>query len=147
MQGRVVLNEDKDLVWNLLNDPETLKACIPGCDRVEKLSQTQYVAVVRIKIGPVAARFKGNVELEPGEAPDSYKISGQGDGGVAGLAKGIALVTLAPHRDGTLLSYDVDAQLSGRLMQMGSRLVSSVMHKLADEFFAKFAARLAPETA
>lgn len=146
MQGEVVLNEQKDLVWTLLNDPEILQHCIPGCEKVEKTSDSTYAAVVKVKLGPISAKFKGNVQLASGELPDTYVISGQGDGGIAGLAKGGALVTLTAAETGTLLIYDVEAQVSGRMMQMGARLINSVMRKLADEFFANFAARLAAET-
>ncbi len=143
MQGEVVLKEQKGRVWDLLNDPAVLKACIPGCELVQKSSDTTYAAVVKVKLGPISARFKGNVELSPTQEPDCYEIAGQGDGGIAGLAKGGAVVTLFAEGEGTRLTYDVEAQVSGRMMQMGSRMINSVMRKLADEFFNNFAAHLA----
>lgn len=143
MQGEVVLNEEKTKVWDLLNDPEILKLCIPGCETVEKTSDNTYRAIVKVKLGPVSARFKGNVELNPGSEPDTYDITGQGDGGIVGRAKGSAGITLQEEERTTRLAYDVSAQVTGRMMQMGARLINSVMRKLADEFFNNFAAYLA----
>src|SRR5262249_24581191 len=125
---------------------ETLKACIPGCESFDKLSDTEYQAVAVTKIGPVKAKFKGKVTLSDLDPPNGYKISGQGDGGVAGFASGRAMVKLESKDEGTLLS-SVEAQIGGKLAQLGQRLVNGAAKKLADEFFKKFAASVSPPTA
>jgi hypothetical protein len=143
MSGEFVLPADKATVWAALNDAETLKASIPGCESLEKLSDTELQAAVKIKIGPVSARFKGKVNLTDIDAPNSYRISGQGDGGIAGFAKGGANVRLAEEAGGgTRLAYDVDAQVGGKIAQLGGRLIDSTAKKLAEEFFANFAKAL-----
>jgi uncharacterized protein len=139
MTGEVELPAPQETVWQKLNDPEVLKACIPGCESLEKLSDNEFQAVATNKIGPVKARFKGKVRLTDLDPPNGYKISGEGDGGVAGFAKGGATVTLKPKDGGTLLSYNVEAQIGGKLAQIGQRLVNGAARKLADQFFAKFA--------
>ena len=140
MSGEFVLPADKATVWAKLNDAETLKASIPGCESLEKLSDTELQAVVKVKIGPVSARFKGKVNLTDIDAPNSYRISGQGDGGIAGFAKGGASVSLTDKDGGTLLTYNVEAQIGGKLAQLGQRLVNGAAMKLADDFFVRFAA-------
>ena len=126
MSGEVVLPADKATVWARLNDAETLKASIPGCESLEKLSDTELQAVAKVKIGPVSARFKGKVNLTDLDPPNSYRISGQGDGGIAGFAKGGANVRLADaDGGGTRLTYDVDAQVGGKIAQLGGRLIDS----------------------
>ena len=140
MNGEVQLPAAQEAVWAKLNDPEVLKICIPGCESLEKLSDTEFQAVATNKIGPVKARFKGKVRLSDLDPPNGYKISGEGDGGVAGFAKGGAVVTLKAQDGGTLLSYNVEAQIGGKLAQIGQRLVNGAAKKLADQFFAKFAA-------
>ena len=147
MSGEYQLAVPRETVWQKLNDPETLKACIPGCEQLDKVSDTEFQAVAVTKIGPVKARFKGKVTLSDLDPPNSYKISGQGDGGVAGFASGGATVKLEPKDGGTLLSYAVEAQIGGKLAQLGQRLVNGVAKKLADDFFQKFAAAVAPPTA
>ena len=143
MSGEFVLPADKATVWAKLNDADTLKASIPGCESLEKLSATELQAAVKVKIGPVSARFKGKVDLTDIDAPNSYRISGQGDGGIAGFAKGGANVRLAEEAGGgTKLSYDVDAQVGGKIAQLGSRLIDSTAKKLAEEFFTNFAGAL-----
>ncbi|HJU30772.1 MAG TPA: carbon monoxide dehydrogenase subunit G [Hyphomicrobiaceae bacterium] len=143
MTGEFVLPADKATVWARLNDPDTLKAAIPGCESLEKLSDTEMQAVVKVKIGPVSARFKGKVNLSDIDAPNSYRIAGQGDGGIAGFAKGGANVNLADAGGGaTRLSYDVDAQVGGKIAQLGSRLIDSTAKKLAEQFFTNFATAL-----
>jgi len=143
MSGEFVLPADKSTVWAKLNDAETLKASIPGCESLEKLSDREMQAVVKVKIGPVSARFKGKVNLTDIEAPSSYRISGQGDGGIAGFAKGGANVKLDEvDGGGTRLSYNVDAQIGGKIAQLGSRLIDSTAKKLAEQFFANFAGAL-----
>ena len=143
MTGEFVLPADRATVWARLNDAETLKVSIPGCESLEKLSDTELQAVAKVRIGPVSARFKGKVNLTDIDAPNSYRISGQGDGGIAGFAKGGANVRLADAEGGgTTLSYDVDAQVGGKIAQLGGRLIASTAKKLADEFFANFARAL-----
>jgi len=143
MSGERVLPADKATVWARLNDAETLKAAIPGCESLEKLSDTELQAVAKVKIGPVSARFKGKVNLTDMDPPNSYRISGQGEGGIAGFAKGGANVRLTDAEGGgTKLSYDVDAQVGGKIAQLGSRLIDSTAKKLADEFFTNFAKAL-----
>lgn len=139
MSGEVMLPADKATVWAKLNDAEVLKACIPGCEELVKEDDTHFVAKAKIKLGPVKAGFKGRVELTDLDPPNSYRISGEGDGGIAGFAKGGATVKLEDAEGGTKLSYDVDAQIGGKLMQLGSRLIDSVAKKYADDFFAAFA--------
>ncbi len=140
MTGEVQLSAPRETVWAKLNDPEVLKACIPGCEQLDKLSDTEFQAVAKNKIGPVTATFKGKVALSDLDPPNGYKISGQGDGGVAGFAKGGATVALSDKDGGTLLTYSVDAQIGGKLAQLGQRLVNGAAKKLADDFFARFAA-------
>lgn len=125
-------------VWAALNDPEVLKACIPGCQELEKTGDTTMEATVVQKIGPVKATFTGAVELVNINAPESYTIQGEGKGGVAGFARGAADVHLAEDGDETVLTYDVHATVGGKLAQLGSRLVSSTARKLAAKFFDNF---------
>ena len=140
MSGEVQLPARQETVWAMLNDQEVLRACIPGCESLEKLSDTEFQAVAVTKIGPVKARFKGKVRLSDLDPPNGYKISGEGDGGVAGFAKGGAVVALTPKDEGTLLTYNVEAQIGGKLAQLGQRLVNGAAKKMADQFFEKFAA-------
>ena len=140
MDGEVQLPAAREVVWGKLNDPEVLKACIPGCESLEKSSDTEFQAVVVTKIGPVKAKFKGKVRLSDLDPPNGYRISGEGDGGVAGFAKGGATVALmAKDGGGTQLSYHVDAQIGGKLAQLGQRLVNGAAKKMADQFFQNFA--------
>ncbi len=139
MVGEQLLAAPREKVWAALNDVEVLKQCIPGCESLEKLSDTEFQAIATNKIGPVKARFKGKVKLSDLDPPNGYKISGEGDGGIAGFAKGGATVTLTDKDGGTLLSYTVEAQIGGKLAQLGQRLINGVAKKLADDFFAKFA--------
>jgi uncharacterized protein len=140
MDGEVQLPAAREVVWVKLNDPEVLKACIPGCESLEKLSDTEFQAVAVTKIGPVKAKFKGKIRLSDLDPPNGYRISGEGDGGVAGFAKGGATVALTPQDGGgTQLSYHVDAQIGGKLAQLGQRLVNGAAKKMADQFFKNFA--------
>jgi uncharacterized protein len=139
MNGECQIPAPQAVVWEKLNDPAVLKACIPGCEELEKTSDTGFQATATIKIGPVKARFKGRVELSDIDPPNGYKISGQGEGGVAGFAKGGADVKLAPKDGGTLLTYAVEAQIGGKLAQLGQRLINGTAKKLADDFFTNFA--------
>jgi len=140
MSGEVQIPAPKEQVYQKLNDPEVLKACVPGCESLEKLSDTEFQAVSVMKIGPVKARWKGKVTLSDLDPPNGYKITGEGEGGVAGFAKGGAAVHLSDKDGGTLLKYDVEAQIGGKLAQLGQRLIAGAAKKMADDFFAKFAA-------
>lgn len=131
----------KEKVWAALNDPAILKQCIPGCEALEMSSPTEMTATVVFRVGPVKATFGGKVTLSDFDPPNSYRISGEGSGGVAGFAKGGATVRLeADGPDATVLHYDVDAQIGGKLAQLGSRLIDSTAKKLAGQFFASFGA-------
>lgn len=125
-------------MWEKLNDPDVLKACIPGCEELEKTDDRGFRAVAKMKVGPVSARFRGKVILSDLDPPNGYKISGEGEGGVAGFAKGSARVDLRESNGGTLVGYRVDAQIGGKLAQLGQRLINGTAKKLADEFFANF---------
>ena len=146
MTGEVLLPAGREQVWAKLNDPQVLKACIPGCEQLDMTSPTDFQAVATVKVGPVKARWKGKVRLSDLDPPNSYRISGEGEGGVAGFAKGGAKVTLAEQDGGTRLSYDVEAQIGGKLAQLGQRLINSAAKKTADDFFVRFAAAVAPKT-
>ncbi len=147
MHGEYQLAVPPQTVWERLNDTETLKACIPGCEQLDKTSDTEFHATAVVKIGPVKAKFKGRVALSDLDPPNGYKISGQGDGGVAGFAKGGATVKLTPKDGGTLLAYDVEAQIGGKLAQLGQRLINGAAKKVADEFFENFAKAVNPPQA
>ena len=148
MTGEVVLPADRHTVWLKLNDPDVLKACIPGCQSLEKSGENGFAATAKIKIGPVGATFKGAVSLSDLDPPNSYRISGQGEGGVAGFAKGGALVTLSDSPDGgTVLAYDVEANVGGKLAQLGARLIDGVAKKMADQFFGNFVMAVGSEPA
>ncbi len=134
----------QDAVWAKLNDPEVLKASVPGCESMELIGENQYSSKVVARIGPVSATFKSKITLSDIVPPTSYKLSFNGDGGVAGFGKGSAAVSLGPLTEngiaGTQLSYDVEAQIGGKLAQIGSRLVDGAAAKMADEFFERFVA-------
>jgi uncharacterized protein len=140
MTGEVTLPADRPKVWALLNDPEVLKSAIPGCQSLEKTGENGFSAVVKMKIGPVSATFKGKVELTDIVPLVGYTIKGEGEGGIAGFAKGGAKVSLADAAAGTLLHYDVEATVGGKIAQLGSRLIDGVAKNMADKFFANFAA-------
>jgi hypothetical protein len=126
-------------VWDALNDPDILKRCIAGAEEVIKTSDTTFTAKVKAKVGPVSARFAGDVTLSDLDPPHSFTISGAGKGGAAGFAKGGAKVTLTPAEGGTLLTYEVDASVGGKLAQIGSRLIDGTAKKMAADFFGNFA--------
>jgi len=147
MTGEYKIPAPREKVWEALNDPEILKVCIPGCQELAKESDTELSATVKSKVGPVSATFKGKVTLSDVDAPNGYKISGEGTGGVAGFAKGGAEVSLADDGDGTLLNYTATGQVGGKLAQIGSRLIDSTAKKMANEFFGKFAEVVAAENA
>ncbi len=138
--GEYRIPAPRQRVWEALNDTETLGRCIPGCESIQKTSDTVMSAVVQAKVGPVSAKFTGDVTLEDIDPPNGYTILGEGKGGVAGFAKGTAKVVLADDGDGTLLTYAVDAQVGGKLAQVGARLVAGTVKKMADEFFGTFTA-------
>jgi len=138
MTGERRIPAQRQVVWEALNDPEVLKASIPGCESLEKLSDTQMKATAAVKLGPISARFTGTVLLSEIDAPNGYRISGEGQGGVAGFAKGGATVKLADDAADTLLSYQVNAQVGGKLAQLGARLIDASAKQMADAFFDRF---------
>jgi carbon monoxide dehydrogenase subunit G len=138
MQGERTIDAGRAEVWRALNDPEVLKVCIPGCDELEKTSPTSFAATVTQKVGPVKVRFKGTVELSDIVEAESYTITGEGKGGAAGFAKGGARVRLEDAGDGTLLVYEAEARVGGKLAQLGSRLIDGFAKKMADDFFTRF---------
>ena len=140
MSGEVQLPASREAVWTKLNDPVVLKGCVPGCEQLDKVSDTEFQAIAVTKIGPVKAKWKGKVHLTDLDPPNGYKISGEGEGGIAGFAKGGAVVRLTPKEANTLLSYNVEAQIGGKLAQLGQRLIAGAAKKMADEFFEKFRA-------
>ncbi|MDR6953363.1 carbon monoxide dehydrogenase subunit G [Ancylobacter sp. 3268] len=133
----------REAVWATLFDVEALKACIPGCKELERTSPTSFKAKVQLKIGPVSATFAGTVELQDIDAPQGCRIVGQGNGGVAGFAKGASEVTLAADGEETVLSYVARAEIGGKLASLGGRLVRATSRKLADQFFSSLTERLA----
>jgi len=145
MNGKFRIPAPRQRVWEGLNDPEVLKQCIPGCQSLEKMSDTEFNGRVIASVGPVRATFGGKVKLSDLDPPRSYTISGEGSGGVAGFAKGGAKVNLADDGAATLLTYAVEAQVGGKLAQVGSRLIDGVARKMANDFFGHFAAAMAPE--
>jgi uncharacterized protein len=142
MTGEVELAAPQQVVWEKLNDPEVLKACIPGCESLEKTAENELQAVAKIKIGPVSATFRGKVELTDINPPHGYTISGEGQGGIAGFAKGAAKVDLVPIDGGTRMTYAVDAQVGGKIAQLGARLIDGVAKRMADQFFERFAEKV-----
>lgn len=138
MTGEVQLQASRAKVWDKLNDPEVLKQCVPGCEQLDRIGDNEFQAIATVKVGPVKARWKGKIKLSDLDPPNSYRISGEGEGGVAGFAKGGALVSLADKEGGTLLSYNVEAQIGGKLAQLGQRLINSAAKKTADDFFERF---------
>ena len=142
MHGTRTIAADRETVWAHLNDAETLKACIPGCEELTGNPEDGFEAVVKQKVGPVKATFKGQVQLENVNAPESYTISGEGKGGVAGFAKGGANVHLKEVEEGTELTYDVEAKVGGKLAQLGSRIIDGFARKMADQFFDRFRDRV-----
>lgn len=142
MSGEYRIPATREAVWAALNDPQVLKECIPGCESLEKSSDTEMAAVVTMKVGPVKAKFKGTVTLSDFDPPKSYKITGEGKGGAAGFAKGGADIFLAEDGQETILTYTAKAQVGGKLAQLGSRMIDSTAKRIADEFFGNLATRL-----
>ena len=128
--------------WAALNDPEALKACIPGCESIERISDSEFTVAMTARVGPVSAKFSGHIVLSEIVPPTSYKISFEGQGGAAGFARGGAKVALTPDGSGTRIEYNVNAQVGGKLAQIGSRLVDGAAAKVADDFFTCFVERL-----
>ena len=141
LKGEYRIPAAREQVWAMLNDPAVLRECIPGCESLEGSAADGFAARVTTKVGPVKATFNGQVTLSNVRPPESYTISGEGKGGVAGFAKGGADVHLAPDGSGTLLTYTVNAQVGGKLAQLGARLIDSTAKKLADQFFSSFASK------
>jgi carbon monoxide dehydrogenase subunit G len=143
LQGDRLIPASLDATWSALNDPETLKACIAGCETLERTGDDAYTAVVAMKIGPVSARFRGNLKMTNVEAPTSYTINFDGQGGVAGFGRGSADVRLAAESEATTrLSYAARAQVGGKMAQIGSRLIDATAAKITDDFFKAFEAHL-----
>jgi len=131
-----------EATWAALNDPETLKACIPGCETIERASDTEFRVAMTARVGPVSAKFTGRIILADLVPPTSYRLSFEGQGGGAGFARGEAKVALAPEQNGTRIEYTANAQVGGKLAQIGSRLVDAAAAKVADDFFARFVERV-----
>lgn len=142
MTGSYVIAADRETVWAALNDPEILRECIPGCDSLEMTAENELTAAVTAKVGPVKAKFSGVVQLKDLNPPESYRIEGSGKGGAAGFAKGGADVRLAESEGGTTLTYEADAQVGGKLAQIGARLIDGTAKKMADQFFSAFSEKV-----
>lgn len=142
IEDECVLPAPREKVWAMLNDIEVLRACIPGCESLEEHDGGRMTAVVTTKIGPIKARFAGDVQLSDLVPPVSYTIQGEGKGGIAGFAKGRADVALSDHPDGTLLRYTVDVAIGGKIAQLGGRLIAATSKKLSEQFFKAFAERV-----
>ena len=138
LDGSRIIAADRETVWAHLNDAEVLRACVPGCEEMTGTPEDGFDAVVRQKVGPVKATFKGRVAIENPNPPESYRLTGGGKGGVAGFAKGAADVRLVPVAEGTELTYTLHVQVGGKLAQLGSRVIGGFARKMADEFFARF---------
>jgi carbon monoxide dehydrogenase subunit G len=140
MEGRRELAVTQQQAWDALNDPEVLKVCIPGCDKVEPTGDNQYAVTVAVKIGPVSAKFNGKITLSDVNPPNSYTITFDGQGGAAGFGKGVANVRLSPRADGPgcVLEYKVQAQVGGKIAQLGQRLIDGVAKGMAEDFFKRF---------
>ena len=140
MTGEYIIAAPRHQVWEKLNDPEILKQCIPGCEEMQKISPTEFNAKVYVKVGPVNARFDGKVQILDLDPPNGCRISGQSSGGIAGFVKGAATVRLLEAPGGTKLSYNIEAQVGGKLAQIGTRLIDGTARKYAEEFFSRFVA-------
>jgi len=147
MHGELRIPAPRQEVWEKLNDPETLKNCIPGCETVEKVSDTEFTAKLVARVGPVKASFSGKVTLTDLNPPAGYTITGEGTGVIAGFAKGSAKVSLDDAGAETVLRYGVQAQVGGKLAQIGSRLIDATSRKMADEFFTRFLGVMSPPEA
>jgi carbon monoxide dehydrogenase subunit G len=146
MTGEERIAAPRDVVWAALNDPEIIKQCIPRCESFERISPTQFVAVFKVRVGPLSASFNGEVTLSNVNGPESYTISGEGKGGIAGFAKGGADVVLTTDDGETVLQYEARGEIGGRIAQLGSRLIASSAKKLAQQFFSDFNAVVSIKT-
>lgn len=144
MTGEQRIPVPQQRVWEALNDPEILRACIAGCESITRISDVEYKVVMTAAVGPVKAKFNGKLILGDLNPPDSYSLAFEGSGGAAGFGKGSAQVALTPDGKGTLLTYRAAATVGGKLAQIGSRLIDGVARKMADDFFVKFNATVAP---
>lgn len=142
LTGEYRIPAPRERVWAALNDPQVLKAAIAGCQELEKVTDSEFRAIVATKVGPVSATFRGTVTLSDQDPPNGYTLTGQGQGGAAGFAKMRSRVSLAPDGDATVLTYTANAEIGGKLAAVGSRLVQSVAKKNADDFFGAFATQL-----
>lgn len=142
MSGEQRIPATQDETWAALNDPGILKACVPGCESIERVADDEYQVLMVARIGPVSARFKGKLALSELNPPHSYAIAFEGQGGAAGFGKGSARVQLAPEGEGTLLTYQAKANVGGKLAQIGSRLVDAAAKKISQDFFAAFSAKV-----
>ena len=143
MSGEQLIPAPQQDTWYALNDPEILKACVPGCEAIDPLGKNEYQVLMVARVGPVSAKFKGRLTLSDIKPPDSYALAFEGQGGPAGFAKGSAQVRLIPQGDQTRLAYDVKASVGGKLAQIGSRLVDAAAKKVADDFFRNFNQKVA----
>jgi len=144
MTGEQLIPLPQQRVWEALNNPEILKACIAGCESMERVSDTEYKVTLSAAVGPVKARFNGKLLLTELNPPTSYSLAFEGSGGAAGFGKGGASVRLSPEGSGTRLSYSAKATVGGKLAQIGSRLIDGVAKKMSDDFFIKFNQTLSP---
>jgi carbon monoxide dehydrogenase subunit G len=142
MTGEQLVPASQEETWNALNDPEVLKACVPGCESIERISGNVFQVLLVARVGPVSAKFKGKLSLSDIKPPTSYSISFEGQGGAAGFAKGGANVRLSAENSSTRLSYEVKANVGGKLAQIGSRLIDGAARKVADDFFRNFNEKL-----
>lgn len=143
MSGEQRIPATQAETWAALNDPEMLKACVPGCESIERLADNEYQVLMVARIGPVSAKFKGKLALADIDPPNSYSLAFEGQGGAAGFGKGSARVQLEPDGEGTLLRYQANANVGGKLAQIGSRLVDSAARKISQDFFAAFNEKVA----
>jgi carbon monoxide dehydrogenase subunit G len=145
MSGEQLVPAPQQAVWDALNDPEMLKACVPGCESIEPTGENAYQVLMVARVGPVSAKFKGKLTLSDIRPPESYSLAFEGQGGAAGFAKGGAQVRLSRKNEETLLAYDVKASVGGKLAQIGSRLVDAAAKKIADDFFRHFNEKVAAQ--
>jgi len=142
MKGEQLIPLPQEATWNALNNPDILKECIPGCESIEQIAQDEYDMVMSAKVGPVSAKFKGRMKVQDPDPPNRYTLVFEGQGGVAGFAKGQATVMLSPQDEGTRLEYTAKATIGGKLAQVGARLIDGVARKLAGQFFDQFNKRV-----
>ena len=142
MKGEQLVPASQQATWDALNDPQVLKACVPGCKAIDRIADNEYMVLMTARVGPVSAKFKGKLTLSDLDPPNSYNLAFEGQGGVAGFAKGSAHVALSPMDGGTRLAYAAKASVGGKLAQIGSRLIDGAAKKLAEQFFSAFSKHL-----